>query len=65
MTQLSMRVPSPCIHFTKSTLGDNVSETTFDRIDSLTGSFKAANDFWNIIRINVTKAELSILIVFA
>jgi len=60
-----MSVPAPGIDFTKSTPCNDVSETTFNRVNSLTRFLEAANDFWNVVRVNVTQAKLPILIIFA
>ena len=64
VTELAMCIPTPSVDLAEGALGDNMSETAFDRVDTLTGIFEAANDLWDIIGVDVAKTKLSILVVF-
>ena len=64
VTELAMSIPTPSVDLAEGALGDNMSETAFDRVDTLTGIFEAANDLWDIVGVDVAKAKLSILVVF-
>ena len=42
-----------------------MSESAFDGVDPLTGFLEAGNDLWDVVRVDVTKPQLAILVVLS
>ena len=65
MAELSMGIPAPSVHFAERRLGDGVTITTFNLVDSLTGLFKAGNQLRNVIWVDVAQTKLAILVILS
>ena len=55
MAKLSMDVPSPGVNLAESWLGDGMSETTLNWVDSLTRILETLYELRNVVWIDVTK----------
>ena len=60
-----MGIPAPSVHFAEHGLGDGVTITTFNLIDSLTSLFEAGNQLRNVIWVDVAQTKLAILVVLS
>jgi len=65
MAELALGVPTPTVHLAKCGSRDCVTEAALDRVNTLTCLFEASDDLWDVIRVDVTQAQLTILVVLA
>ena len=65
MTELSMSIPAPSVHFAERGLGDGVTVAAFNLINSLTSLFEAGNQLRNVIWVDMAQTKLAILVILS
>ena len=58
-----MSIPAPGVNFAEGRPGDSMTVAALNRVNPLSSLFEARDELWDVIRVDVTKAELPILVV--